>query len=197
MGEKLPRADDFDWLVILGGPMNIYEEDKYPWLADEKRLIQQAIDQGKIVLGICLGGQLIADVLGGKVSRNEYKEIGWHPVVMTPEALDSPLFRDFSPSFIAFHWHGDTFEIPPGAVRLAVSRACANQGFEDGRAIGLQFHLEYTKESIEKIIENCGEELVEGKYIQIAKDMISQQGNIAAANKLLETFLENVERVFA
>ncbi len=195
--EKLPEARDFDWLVVLGGPMNIYEEDKYPWLSDEKKLIRQAIDEGKIVLGLCLGGQLIADVLGGKVRRNEYKEIGWHPVVMTPDALDSPIFRDFPPSFIAFQWHGDTFEIPPGAIRLAVSRACANQGFEDGRAIGLQFHLEYTAKSIEKIIENCGEELVEGKYIQTKEEMTTQPGNISEANRLLEIFLENVERAFA
>jgi GMP synthase-like glutamine amidotransferase len=141
-GQELPGLDEFDWLVIMGGPMNIYEEDKYPWLAREKRFIWDSIASNKIVLGICLGGQLIADVLGGKVRRNLYKEIGWHPIKLTSEGQKSRIFSVLPKTFMAFHWHGDTFEIPPQALRAAESEACANQAFMLGKAIGLQFHLE-------------------------------------------------------
>ncbi len=113
-GDKLPAPGEFDWLVVMGGPMNIYEEDQYPWLAAEKKSIGKAIEAGKIVLGVCLGAQLIADVLGGRVVRNEHKEIGWFPVSLRPEGVESPVFRSFPPEFQALHWHGDTFSLPPG-----------------------------------------------------------------------------------
>jgi GMP synthase-like glutamine amidotransferase len=196
LGEKLPLAKEFHWLVILGGPMNVYEDDKYPWLADEKKFILDAIEAGKIVMGICLGAQLMADVLGGKVQRNEHPEIGWYNVVLTPEAIKSPLFRGFPAIINVFQWHGDTFDIPPGAVRLGVSKACPNQGFEDGRAIGLQFHLEYSLESIQSLIQCCGEDLVEGKYVQRPEEMLLQADKIEAANGLLETLLDDMERAF-
>ena len=140
--EKLPEMDHFDWLIIMGGPMNIYEDEKYPWLSREKEFIRQAIASDKIVLGICLGAQLIADVLGGSVRRNEYREIGWFAVSLTEEGSTSPIFSVLPKSFVALHWHGDTFAIPPGAMRIAESQACANQAFIKGKAIGLQFHLE-------------------------------------------------------
>jgi GMP synthase-like glutamine amidotransferase len=133
--EELPDIDDFDWLVIMGGSMNIYEEEKYPWLREEKNFIAEAIAGKKIVLGICLGSQLIADVLGGNVSKNKYKEIGWFPVSLTADAKNSPVFSTLPRKFAAFHWHGDTFKIPPGAVRIAESEGCANQAFEYGRVI--------------------------------------------------------------
>ena len=138
---------DFDWLIILGGPMNIYEEDKYPWLSKEKEFIHQAIASDKIVLGICLGAQLMADVLGGKVQRNVHREIGWFPVKLMPESKASRIFRVLPEEFMALHWHGDTFELPPGAVHTAESQACKNQAFELGKAIGLQFHLESSLDS--------------------------------------------------
>ena len=170
-GQKLPGMDEFDWLVIMGGPMNIYEEDKYPWLAGEKRFIRDAIISDKIVLGICLGGQLIADVLGGRVRRNLYKEIGWHHVKLTPEGQNSRIFNVLPNTFMAFHWHGDTFEIPPQAHRAAESEACANQAFMIGKAVGLQFHLESSMDSIDHLIENCSDELVDGKYIQSPEEI--------------------------
>ncbi|MDO8724528.1 MAG: type 1 glutamine amidotransferase, partial [Candidatus Methanoperedens sp.] len=127
--EELPEISDFDWLFIMGGSMNIYEEDKYPWLKNEKSFIAQAIASKKIVLGVCLGSQLIADVLGGRVSRNKNKEIGWFPVQLTEESKDSSIFNAFPEKFIAFHWHGDTFKIPRGARRIAQSVGCLNQAF--------------------------------------------------------------------
>jgi GMP synthase-like glutamine amidotransferase len=122
--------DSFDFLAVMGGTMNIYEHDEHPWLIDEKRFIRQAIDAGKKVLGVCLGGQLIADVLGGPVTKNAFREIGWHCVQLTPQARELPLLESSSTGeLMVFQWHGDTFAIPPGAVCLASSRGCANQAF--------------------------------------------------------------------
>ncbi len=194
--EELPDLSGFDWLVIMGGSMNIYEEQKYPWLREEKRFIAEAIGSEKIVLGVCLGAQLIADVLGGKVSKNKYREIGWFPVTLTNETRNSPVFSAFPMKFIAFHWHGDAFNIPPGAMKVAESSACPNQAFELGRTIGLQFHLDYSVESIEMMFENCADELVDGKYIQKPDEIISQMSNVQEINKLLNLLLDNIEKEF-
>src|SRR3972149_5577170 len=142
--EELPEMNDFDWLVIMGGSMNVYEEEKYPWLREEKNLIAEAIASKKMILGVCLGAQLVADVLGGRVSKNRYNEIGWFPVTLTEEARNSSIFFNFPGTFTAFHWHGDTLRIPHGAKKIAQSEGCANQAFEYGKTIGLQFHLEYS-----------------------------------------------------
>ncbi|MBU4076144.1 MAG: type 1 glutamine amidotransferase [Euryarchaeota archaeon] len=193
-GEELPDITDIDWLVIMGGSMNVYEEEKYPWLRDEKNFIAQAIAGKKIVLGICLGAQLIADVLGGKVSRNRYAEVGWFPLTLTEEARNSYIFSSFPPAFTAIHWHGDTFEIPPGAVRIVQSEACANQAFEYGRTIGLQFHLEYSTKSIDLMFTNCGNDIVEGRYIQKPDEIIAQNNNVVETQKLLNLLLDNMEK---
>ncbi|MCZ7382175.1 MAG: type 1 glutamine amidotransferase [Candidatus Methanoperedens sp.] len=194
--EELPEMNDFDWLVIMGGSMNIYEEEKYPWLREEKNFIAEAIAGKKIVLGVCLGSQLIADVLGGRVSKNTYKEIGWLPVSLTGEAKNSSIFSKFPCRFTAFHWHGDTFKIPPGAVRIAESEGCANQIFEYGRVIGLQFHIEYSVDSINLMLKNCEDEIVDGKYIQAADEIASHISNVREINNLLNLLLDNIEREF-
>ena len=194
--EELPDISDFDWLFIMGGSMNIYEEEKYPWLREEKKFIAKVIANQKIVLGVCLGSQLIADVLGGKVSKNKFKEIGWFPVSLTREARDSSIFNSLPGTFTAFHWHGDTFKIPSGAKRMAQSEGCMNQAFECGRAIGLQFHLEYSKKSIDLMFRNCSDELVDGKYIQTPDEIISKIANIHEMNKILDLILDNMEREF-
>lgn len=194
--ETLPPLDAFDWLIIMGGPMNIYEEDKYAWLAREKEFIKQAIAAQKIVLGICLGAQLIADVLGAKVYQGKYKEIGWFPLKLTPEAKKTTVFHNFPDKFIAFHWHGDTFDIPSGAIRVAESEACSNQAFVyNERVVGLQFHLESSKGSISRLIENCADEIVEGKYIQTAEEMLGQENYLKEVNKLMHLLLENMEKI--
>ncbi len=194
--EELPDIDDFDWLVIMGGSMNTYEEEEYAWLKEEKNFIVEAIASKKIVLGVCLGSQLIADVLGGRVSKNRYKEIGWFPVSLTRDAKNSSIFSTLPGTFTAFHWHGDTFEIPYGAVRIAESAGCANQAFEYGRAIGLQFHLEYSVESINLMFQNCGDEIVDGKYIQKQDEIISHYNNVQDTNLLLSLLLDNIETKF-
>jgi GMP synthase-like glutamine amidotransferase len=194
--EEFPDVNDFDWLFIMGGSMNIYEEEKYPWLRGEKNFIAEAIANKKIVLGICLGSQFIADVLGGRVTRNLHKEIGWFPVTLTEEAESSPVFRTFPHEFVAFHWHGDTFNIPPGAVKIASSAGCHGQAFEYGRVIGLQFHLEYSPESINLMLKSCGEEIMDGKYIQKKDEILSHIKNAAGTQGLLNMLLDNVQKEY-
>lgn len=166
--EPVPRPEALDLLVVMGGSMSVYEENRWPWLAAEEAFIGEAIGAGKPVLGICLGAQLMASALGAEVRPNLHKEIGWFPVTLSAPAAGLPLFKGWPGSFEAFHWHGDTFEIPSGAVRAASSGACANQAFVYGRrAVGLQFHLESTGESVARLVSNCGHEIVAGKpYIQ-------------------------------
>lgn len=193
--EPLPPFGDFDWLIIMGGPMNVYEEEKYPWLIEEKKFITEAIAQKKVILGVCLGAQLIAAALGAKVYRNAHKEIGWYPVFLTPDGEKSRLWGSLSPRFIAFHWHGDTFDIPVGAIRTAGSEGCANQAFEyKGRVVGWQFHLESTVGSIQRLIQHCGDELVDGPYIQQPEEMLAPEENLREIRGRLESFLDGMER---
>ena len=195
-GEELPLLSRFDLLVIMGGPMSTHDEAQYPWLKAEKRFIRMAVATGKLVLGVCLGSQLIAEAMGGKVSKSQFREIGWLPVKMTPEAKRSSVFGFMPEEVTAFQWHGDTFTLPPGARKLASSEACENQAFEIGRAIGLQFHLESTEESIEMLIENCGSDLTEGKYVQDAGRIRAGYGHLPEINRLLETLLDNMEKEY-
>lgn len=188
--DPAPEIEDIDWLIVMGGPMNIHEEAKFPWLTKEKKLIERAIKKEKNVLGICLGAQLIADVLGGKVSKNPHKEIGWFSIQLTSEAQQS-VFKGFPKKIMAFHWHGDSFQIPKGALHLAKSEACENQAFQFGRAVGLQFHLESTKESVQKLIQNCSDELVKGKFIQ-SKEKLLSQTNFIQVQKSMSDLLDSM-----
>jgi GMP synthase (glutamine-hydrolysing) len=166
-GEPFPNTEEIDMLAVMGGLMNIYQYRDYPWLKDEKVFIEKAIAKGIKVIGICLGAQLIADVLGARITQNPYVEIGWHDVTLTNAGINSGILRDVPKTFTAFHWHGDTFEIPDGASHLAFSQACSNQAFQyKDNVIGLQFHLEYSQESIEKMLENCSNELINAPYVQ-------------------------------
>jgi GMP synthase (glutamine-hydrolysing) len=189
--DPLPTVNDFDWLIILGGPMNIYEEDQYPWLIAEKQLIKQAIEKDKLVLGICLGAQLIADALGARVYLGQHKEIGWFPI-KTIEAVQQSKVLEFLPSELTvFHWHGDTFELPEKAIRLAYSEGCANQAFLYGdKVLGLQFHLEVDRQGVRQMIENSASELVAGKYVQSSEEMLSANRNFATIHKVMYHFLE-------
>jgi GMP synthase (glutamine-hydrolysing) len=138
---SLPDSDSFDVLLVMGGEMNIYQYRDYPWLRAERNLICSAMQQGKRVIGICLGAQLIADALGSRVFQNDEHELGWFPVDFTTEGR--AVYPDLPPSATVLHWHGDTFELPPGAVRLASSPGCREQGFMiERKCLGLQFHLE-------------------------------------------------------
>ncbi|MCR8842321.1 type 1 glutamine amidotransferase [Paenibacillus sp. SC116] len=189
-----PSLLEFDMLVILGGPMSVHDEASYPWLVQEKQFIKEAIQQQKLVLGICLGAQLIAEVIGGKVYKNENKEIGWFPVKLTEDAKHSPLFKYIPDEFIPFHWHGETFELPEEAKKMAFSKGCVNQAFVyDDHVIGLQFHLESSDVSITKLIENCADELEEGTYVQAPHEMLAQPRLLILSNAVLFTLLDAFE----
>jgi len=195
-GHRLPATEEFDWLFILGGPMNVYEESRYPWLAREKRFIGEALREGKVLIGICLGAQLLACVLGGKVTRNPCVEIGWYPVQKASQASQSSLSGFLPDSFPAFHWHGDTFEIPRGAVHLARSEACENQAFAfDERVVAFQFHLESTRESVENLIHSCPEDLAEGPFIQSPLHMLADLGRFRAINDLMADIFDGLAGV--
>jgi len=158
-GIHFPKLDDFTHIVFLGGPMNVYEEDRYPFLRDEDLFIKEAIQRGKSVLGICLGAQLIAKALGAKVFKAPIEEIGWYDVSLTKIGSNDPLFSNLPKKFPVFQWHEDTFEIPEKAKLLAISDPVLHQAFRYGEnAYGLQFHLEVTRGMITKWMETYEEE---------------------------------------
>lgn len=194
LGDPLPAIEEVDLLVIMGGPMSVHDEERLDWLRTEKRYLGQAVEAGTRLLGVCLGAQLLAEVLGGHVTPNHAREIGWFPVRLTPEGANSPLFSGIGPEFPAFHWHGETFTIPPGAVWVAESDACRHQAFEaGGRIVGLQFHLEATPESMELLMANCADELEpRTAFVQSAEEMRARQELTASTWPSLFGLLDNL-----
>lgn len=192
----LPHMESFDFLLVMGGPMSVYEEERYPWLAEEKKFILAAVHAGKAVFGICLGGQLLAEVLGGKVYRHEHKEIGFHPIRRTRQI--HPLFEGMPDRFHSYQWHGDAFDLPPGAERLAFSDACRNQAFAYGpNVLGVQFHLESTPSCIEAMLSRWSGELQAAPYIQNADRIREQLGRTRDSHAMLHGILNRFERIFS
>ncbi len=191
--DVLPEVEDIDFLIVMGGPMSATDETEYPWLANEKKYIGSVIEAGKPVLGICLGAQLIANSMGGKVFQNSVIEIGWFPIEAVASEMTSA-FR-FPQKIQVIHWHGETFRPPKGAIQIAGSKGCENQAFQFGsKAIGLQFHLENTPLSARAIVENCRNQLVEGKYIQSEADILSApQEHYSSINSLMGRVLEYLQ----
>ena len=201
--EPLPAPDYFDWLIVMGGPMSVHDEEQYPWLIKEKRLIKQSIDAGKTVIGICLGAQLIAHCLGATVQPANVKEIGWLPIRLTPEGLSHPLLQDLpKQDFTVFHFHGDGFDCPKEASIIASTDSWANQGFiyqtPQHKAlgtwvIGWQCHFEVTKESLAKMVAN-GNDSIQSGLKDYPKTVQSAAEIIALGNKYIE---ENNARLSA
>ncbi len=151
-------------LVVMGGSMGVYEQAEFPFLSQEIRLIDAALQAEKPVLGVCLGSQLLAAALGAEVKKGDHKEIGWFPVALTEAASTDRLFSEGERSFMAYHWHGDVFDLPAGAVSLASSAQTQCQAFVYGvRAYGLLFHLEATHKIVEDMVCGFGGELDEEK----------------------------------
>lgn len=185
--EPFPALDAFDALVVMGGPMGVHDHERFLWLHEEKRLIEAALGADKRILGVCLGAQLVAQALGARVYRNRFKEIGWFPVHAT-EAGHAQW--ELPKEFLAFHWHGDAFDLPSDAVHLAKSAACENQMFAAGKVLGIQYHLEVTGAGIEDMLLHGIGELGEGPYVQAPAAMTASSANVAKAHALLDALLD-------
>jgi len=189
----LPMTEAVDFVVALGGPMSVNDEIELPWLVQEKRFLARAVQEGKAVLGICLGAQLLASALGSRVYRGPFKEIGWFPVRGEPAVSGS---FAFPANINVFHWHGETFDLPASSVHLASSEGCRNQAFQvDRRVLGLQFHLETTPESAGAIISECSHELVPDRFIQTAEYLRAvPRSEYVGINTLMDRVLSYLTR---
>ncbi len=189
----LPDPGEIDLLIVMGGPMSV-NDDRLPWLVPEKECIRRAIKAGKPVLGVCLGAQLIASAMGKAVYPNRVKEIGWLPIFGTAHE-DEAIFS-FPPQAEVFHWHGETFDLPDGALHLARSRGCENQAFQLGRSvIGLQFHLETTPQSALDIVANCRDELQPAEFVQSEETIVAASAEkYQSINSLMAKILAFITR---
>jgi len=191
-----PDLKDIDWLIVMGGPMNVHDEDQYSWLKGEKQFIRQAIEAGKTVLGICLGSQLVSEVLGAKVYRNLEKEIGWFDIELTPYAKTGKLFFNMEDNLKVFHWHGDTFDLPENAIHLAGSEASKNQAYiYKEKVLAMQFHIETTMKSMRQMLENCRNDLTPGKYVQTENEILNSEQLMAENRKTLFTILDRLAQL--
>lgn len=191
-GEIPPLPDAYDALLIMGGPQGAYEDALHPWMPGEKRAIRSAIDAGKRVLGICLGSQLIASVLGAKVYPHTQKEIGWWPVRFDIARTQRTPLEVFGAHAMMYHWHGDTFDWPADAVPLASSAACAHQAFlYKDHVIGLQFHPEISRETIDRWVAESDSVLHPGGFVMGVDEMNRQApDHLAQLETSMNTFLD-------
>ncbi|MEI7766418.1 MAG: type 1 glutamine amidotransferase [Phycisphaerae bacterium] len=187
-GEALPQVAEFDLLVIMGGPMSVLEESEYAWLRAEKQLVRDVIAAQRSVLGICLGAQMIANALGARVYPGPEKEIGWFPVRRVSTAGMGALLPEV---FTPLHWHGETFDLPAQAVRLAETDPVPNQAFALGnRLLGLQFHLEATPESVRELVAADGASIRPGGYQQPAEVILECEKSCQAVHPVLHRLLD-------
>ena len=194
--ETPPALEEVNMLIIMGGSMGIYDEAEYPWLVNEKQYIKEAIAADKPVMGICLGAQLLAGVLGARVNRARFKEIGWFPISKTEGGKASALLQSMPDSLNVFHWHGDQFDIPHGCLSLAESDACPNQLFQFGdRVIGLQFHFEATPGSVSRMLEDAGEELEgSGPHVQTKSAIMRGLHYAEQSNGVMFSLLDQLSK---
>jgi GMP synthase-like glutamine amidotransferase len=192
-----PKPETFDTLIIMGGPMSVGDTESLSWLPAEKAFIKKSIESGIIILGVCLGAQLIAEALGARVEKGPKKEIGWFEITKHPRADESIVAGLFPKKFDAFHWHGDTFGMPMGALPIGSSEACTNQGFVfDDRIIALQFHLETTPETAGELIANCSSDLNDGgDFVQNAAEMLRDSDRFQRINRLMQRIWVEMEKI--
>jgi GMP synthase-like glutamine amidotransferase len=193
-GAAVPPSSSVDALVVMGGPMGTDDEDRYPFLLEEKRLLRACVEGGRPVLGVCLGAQLLAHALGAPVRAQGYREIGWFPLRWSAAARQVPGLADVPDESIVFHWHGDTFALPAGMVPLASSDACTNQGFAspDGRVVGLQFHLEMRVDDVRALAANGRDEIASGgRFVQTPAEVLAGHARHGASLRpLLDVLLD-------
>ena len=187
-GEAVPDISAYDMVLVMGGTMNVYQEDKYPWLKGETAAIRRAVEEDKAVLGVCLGGQLLAKAMDASVHVGAATEIGLIPIALTEGGKVDPLFEGLS-QLEAVEWHDDTFDIPTGAVALACSEGCANQAFRFGqRAYGLQFHPEVSPKMLAEWIKASGETSSDkSSFQQAVETKVTALQN--QAERLIDNFL--------
>ena len=192
-GDKLPKLKkDFQAIICLGGPMNVYEEEKYPFLKEEDTFLYRVVEEEVPFLGICLGAQLIAKATGARITKNPEKEIGWYKIVLNDYGLKDDLYKGLPEVFNVFQWHGDTFGIPPGGKRLAFAELCQNQALKYGRNIyGIQFHVEVTKTMIAQWADAYKEELESLKGI-----VSDKQKMLEDYDKLSKTYVKQAEQFY-
>jgi len=196
-GDRLPSPARVRMLLVMGGPMGVYDEGTVDWLTPEKQFISQVIQNGCPAIGICLGAQLIAEVVGAEVYRNPQKEIGWFPVESV-ETAPPPFSTVFPREMNVLHWHGDTFDVPPGGILLGSSKACVNQAYMvEDRILGLQYHLEMTPAGLHDIVSNCRHELVRGAWIQTEQQIIQNSAYLQQCNVIMERILNAFENIIA
>jgi GMP synthase-like glutamine amidotransferase len=187
----LPSLSDFDMLTIMGGPMSANDEARLGWLGPEIALVREAIATEKLVLGICLGAQIIAKALGARVYPGSAKELGWFPVQRT--AGSHPCFDGLPASFMPFHWHGETFDLPHEAKLLATSKITKTQAFAVGqRVLGLQFHMEATEESVRDLLNGAAQEIGHGVLEQQPDTILAHLSQCARLRPLLDTVLDRL-----
>ncbi len=192
---SLPNAEDIDWLIVLGGPLSVHDEAKFPWLKSEKSFLKAMIDSGKPVLGFCFGAQLIAEALGAKVYVSKFPEIGWLPVYTKKSMGNSKIFKYFPDTFTAFHWHNEAFSLPEGANVVASSPACENQMIVyNNNILAIQCHLELGIAEIEKYIEKNADILVKDEYVQTAEEIRNNINYAKLTQDLLHEVLYKMEK---
>ncbi len=186
-----PDLSEVDFLVVLGGPMGTEDEPEYPWLSREKAYVGEALEADVPVLGICLGAQIIASVLGSDIYTAKYDEIGWFPIQLTEDGKNHPYLRSWPEEFDVFHWHSDTFDLPEGATHLAENSGCENQAFVyDNQVLGLQFHVEMRPEDIEYMLEFGRDYGLQGPRVQDNELILEQKKKCDRGNALLKETLD-------
>jgi len=199
-GEKIPQSMDATrGLIVMGGPMSVYDHERFPFLLEEQRLIEQALKEEKPVLGICLGSQLLAATLGAEVKKGKQKEIGWHPVALKASAAADALWQALPSRFTAYHWHGDVYDLPRGAVALAASELTPCQGFRYGeKAYGFLFHMEVTEKIIKNMVKEFSGELeaeniAAGSIIAKTKDYLPELQTIG--DRVFGRWVKSIEPI--
>ena len=190
---ELPSIKDFDWLVIMGGAMGVHDSDQYPWILEEIKFINEVIRSGKIVIGVCLGSQLIASALGAGVYKNSEPEMGFWPIKFSPEAQQDQVFKHFPANLMVMHFHFDTFELPEGAVAMAESTVTPVQAFRYGNNVfALQFHSELTESNTPIFIRELTSQIVPGRLVQQPTEMLQNISNCRLNNQFFAKMLDEI-----
>ena len=190
---EFPSHNEYDWLVILGGKMGVYETDQYAWITPEIEFINEAINLDKIVLGICLGSQMVAHALGAKVYKNTEPEMGFYPVTFNTDARKDVIFKHFPAELNAMHMHFDIFELPAGAISMAASEVTHCQAFRYGKSVfALQFHFEVTESNASTFIREVTPEIVPGRLVQQPHGMLQHITECRLNNLVFEKMLDGI-----